>query len=54
MNELMSLNIFAHSLGAALVGMGLFGGLILLPLWLSGDGSARATARAGLAADGVV
>jgi hypothetical protein len=33
MNDLMTLNLFALSLPAALAGMGLFGGLLLLPLF---------------------
>jgi hypothetical protein len=37
MNDLMALNLFAMSLPAALVGMGLFGGLVLLPLFFRDD-----------------
>jgi hypothetical protein len=33
MNDLIALNLFALSLPAALIGMGLFGGLMLLPLF---------------------
>jgi hypothetical protein len=40
MNELISLNLFALSLPAALMGMGVSAGLVLLPL-LCRDGGAR-------------
>lgn len=37
MNELLTLNIFTESRALALIGMGLFGGLIALPLFFAGD-----------------
>jgi len=38
MNELLSLNIFAEFLLAALLGVGLFLGLLALPMFVSGEG----------------
>lgn len=37
MNDLIALNLFSMSLPAALIGMGLFGGLVLLPLIFRDD-----------------
>ena len=37
MNELLTLNLFTESRALALIGMGLFGGLIALPLFFAGD-----------------
>ena len=37
MNELFSLNIFAEFLLAALLGVGLFFGLLSLPMFVSGE-----------------
>ena len=37
MNELLSLNIFAEFLLAALLGVALFFGLLALPMFVSGD-----------------
>jgi hypothetical protein len=37
MNELLSLNIFAEFLLAALLGVGLFFGLLALPMFVSGE-----------------
>jgi hypothetical protein len=37
MNELFSLNIFAEFLLAALLGVGLFFGLLALPMFVSGE-----------------
>lgn len=37
MEALLTLNIFTMSLPAAWLGMGLFGGLIVWPLWLARD-----------------
>ncbi len=37
MNELLTLNLFAESRALALIGMGLFCGLIALPLFFAGD-----------------
>jgi hypothetical protein len=47
MNELLSLNIFAEFLLAALLGVALFFGLLALPMFVSGEefGSARPGAR---------
>jgi hypothetical protein len=43
MNDLIALNLFALSLPAALIGMGLFGGLVLLPLFLRDDADSGRT-----------
>jgi len=45
MNDLMALNLFAMSLPAALLGMGLFGGLVLLPLFFRNDRGAERDRR---------
>jgi hypothetical protein len=37
MAELLTLNVFAESLGAALIGICLFGGLVALPLFIADD-----------------
>lgn len=42
MNELLSLNLFTISLPATLAGVGLLGGLVLLPLLFSDDSDRRA------------
>ncbi|MCU0963733.1 MAG: hypothetical protein MUF08_01430 [Burkholderiaceae bacterium] len=45
MEDLLLLNIFTHSLPAAVLGMGFFGGLIVLPLFFVLDlcGTQRGT-----------
>jgi len=42
MNALLTLNVFAEVLPAALVAIGLFGGVLALPLW-TGHRSADST-----------
>jgi hypothetical protein len=45
MNELLSLNIFAEFLLAALLGVALFFGLLALPMFVSGEGLGAADRR---------
>ena len=45
MNELLSLNIFAEFLLAALLGVGLFFGLLALPMFVSGEWFGAADCR---------
>lgn len=47
MNDLIALNLFLMSLPASLIGMGLFGGLVLLPLIFRDDRRPR-SGSAGL------